>query len=127
MAESRIKDENYRQKYMDHYGIEIGDYFDIHHIDFDRSNNDISNLILLPRSLHQRYHQCLIEISGITDISKLKTINIRNGCPFEYDALLSFCEVMNEINKWKARKVRADWMIAQAEWKRERKNGSNKG
>lgn len=31
-------------------------WFHIHHIDSDRSNNDISNLVALPIQVHLRYH-----------------------------------------------------------------------
>lgn len=47
---------DYRKLYADHYGITLPDGFDIHHIDGDRENNDISNLLLLPSMLHQWYH-----------------------------------------------------------------------
>ena len=47
---------NYRKLYSDHYKIAIPEGFDIHHIDEDRENNDISNLVLLPSRLHHQYH-----------------------------------------------------------------------
>lgn len=49
--------KGYRNKYKHHYGIEFGKDYVIHHIDGDRSNNDISNLLLLPLSLHSKYHE----------------------------------------------------------------------
>lgn len=110
MAESRIKDENYREKYKRYYGIDFDKDFDVHHIDLDRENNDIDNLILLPKILHERYHKCLTEISGITDISKLKIINVKNGCQFEHGALLRFCTVMRQISVWKAHKANLEYM-----------------
>lgn len=30
--------------------------FIIHHLDFDRKNNNLSNLLMLPKELHNRYH-----------------------------------------------------------------------
>ena len=47
---------NYRDKYKRRFGIDFGPDMAVHHIDFDRSNNDISNLILLPSKLHAKYH-----------------------------------------------------------------------
>lgn len=48
---------DYRQYYKDYYSIEFdGRKFEVHHIDKNRSNNDISNLILLPTSLHKLFH-----------------------------------------------------------------------
>lgn len=110
MAESRIKDENYRKKYKEYYGIDFDKTFDVHHIDLDRNNNEIDNLILLPKNLHEQYHKCLAEISGITDISKLKVINVKNGGQFEHEALLRFCVVMSEIAVWKAHKANLEYM-----------------
>lgn len=40
----------------EYYNGEIPNGFDIHHIDHDKSNNDISNLALLKRSEHQKVH-----------------------------------------------------------------------
>ena len=48
--------ENYIKIYEEHYGIQIPDEYVIHHMDRDRSNNKISNLLLLPEKLHQQYH-----------------------------------------------------------------------
>ncbi len=56
--------KNYRAKYKKYYGIEFGSDYAIHHIDFDRSNNDIKNLLLLPSELHQRYHNCISSLCG---------------------------------------------------------------
>lgn len=47
---------NYRKIYKDHYGIEFSKEYAVHHIDGDRENNDINNLILLPSKLHSKYH-----------------------------------------------------------------------
>lgn len=38
------------------YNGEIPDGYDIHHVDFDKNNNDISNLVALPKSDHQKLH-----------------------------------------------------------------------
>lgn len=38
------------------YNGEIPEGYDIHHIDFNKNNNDISNLIALPKSVHQSLH-----------------------------------------------------------------------
>ena len=51
--EEAMNENSYREKYKRYYGIEFGKDFVIHHIDFDRENNDISNLVLLPRELHE--------------------------------------------------------------------------
>ena len=48
---------NYRKLYEQAFGIKIPSDYDVHHLDFDHSNNDLSNLLLLPRKLHQEIHK----------------------------------------------------------------------
>ena len=55
---------DYRRLYENHYGITIPPEYDIHHIDFNHENNDINNLILLPKSLHQRIHNSFLNNGG---------------------------------------------------------------
>ena len=44
---------NYRKFYAEYYGIKWDPKkFQVHHIDGDRSNNSIENLVLLPTELH---------------------------------------------------------------------------
>lgn len=47
---------NYRKFYKEYYQIEFDNSFHIHHIDGNRENNNINNLLLLPKKLHQQYH-----------------------------------------------------------------------
>lgn len=60
------KSFNYRKYYKDYYGIDFGKEFDIYHIDINRENNEINNLILLPKRLHLKYHYSL---SGLSNAS----------------------------------------------------------
>ena len=48
---------NYRGLFKKHYDIEFSRELEVHHLDFDRSNNSIENLLLLPRTIHRDYHQ----------------------------------------------------------------------
>tara|TARA_R110000744_G_C19066084_1_gene529554 strand:+ start:251 stop:601 length:351 start_codon:yes stop_codon:yes gene_type:complete len=47
---------NYRKHYEQHFNVKVPKDFDVHHIDGDRNNNDIINLVALPRVLHNKYH-----------------------------------------------------------------------
>ena len=86
---------DYRQYYKDYYNI-----------DFDRSNNDINNLLLLPKPLHAKYHKLYPYIQSIIDDRALKAvIDINNGTTYYFDEMKSFCEIMIEINHWKLKKV----------------------
>jgi hypothetical protein len=37
----------------------------VHHMDFDKNNNDLSNLVALPRGQHKKYHHCVDYIRSI--------------------------------------------------------------
>lgn len=58
------KHTNYRQYYKDYFGIDFGPEMAVHHIDFDRSNNNIENLLLMPKELHSRYHWYISSLGG---------------------------------------------------------------
>lgn len=87
---------DYRIKYKKHYEIEFGTDYVIHHIDEDRNNNDISNLLLLPRDLHSKYHEYkrefLDQSDGEVDLYTL-------------ERLLS---VLKDIDFWIEQKYNAD-------------------
>ncbi len=46
-----------RKIYAEMTKCEVPFNFQIHHIDGDRANNDIKNLVALPKSLHSKYHR----------------------------------------------------------------------
>lgn len=49
--------KDYKKIYAEHYGITWDrQKFEVHHIDGNRENNDVRNLLLLPKKLHQRWH-----------------------------------------------------------------------
>lgn len=41
------------------------DGYDIHHIDFNRSNNNIKNLVSLPKRVHADYHKTLNQLNDV--------------------------------------------------------------
>ena len=53
----------YRDFYKKYFAIQFDDSFDIHHINGDRKDNDISNLVLIPKILHQTLHKVLYDVS----------------------------------------------------------------
>jgi hypothetical protein len=58
---SSKKECNNRKKlhrliYEDYYKVSLLDYVDVHHIDGDKTNNDINNLELLTHEEHSRQH-----------------------------------------------------------------------
>lgn len=102
------KNFNYRKYYKEYYGIDFGPEYHIHHMDFDKSNNDISNLLLLPGKLHGRYHFLINGLNGMNGEINMDFKIEPNGYGihmFPYNAMMNLCEVMKEINKWVEKKA----------------------
>ena len=51
-----MKHSDYRKYYENYYGVKIPKGYEIHHIDLNHENNDINNLVSLPRKLHRKLH-----------------------------------------------------------------------
>lgn len=101
---SKLKD--YRKKYKKYYNIEFSNKYVIHHIDMDRTNNDISNLVLLPKELHGKYHFCL-DTCGVKGEKPFQRIidgrvggHLANNLSYEMMMLDSFFDVWYECAKW---------------------------
>lgn len=47
---------NYRKFYQNAIGQKIPKGFDVHHIDGNRENNDIKNLVAIPKKVHNGFH-----------------------------------------------------------------------
>lgn len=94
---SKLKD--YRLKYKRYYDIDFDDDYVVHHIDEDRTNNDISNLVLLPKKLHSKYH---FQKSIIESQSLVTTItgNGLHGQSYYLTCLESFMDTLRECNQW---------------------------
>lgn len=100
------KSFNYRKYYKDYYGIDFDSNYVVHHIDFDRSNNDINNLLLLPSKLHSRYHFFLNGFNsgksnkGVVCLD-FKIVSECGSIPmFGINTMKNLCETMEEIDRW---------------------------
>lgn len=51
---SKLK--NYREKHRRYYCLDFSSDYEIHNIDLNHNNNNINNLLLLPKKLHSKYH-----------------------------------------------------------------------
>ncbi len=49
---------NFRKLYCDALNVELPTEFEVHHIDMNRENNVIQNLVAIPVKLHRHYHNC---------------------------------------------------------------------
>jgi len=71
---------DYRKFYKDYYKIDFGKEYEVHHIDLDRNNNDISNLLLLPKELHKRYHKTIMKLTRTDNYNeKILKLNITSN------------------------------------------------
>lgn len=82
-----------RKFYEKETGERIPDNFHIHHIDMDRNNNDILNLVALPLSLHNRYHAIQRRLNNL--IPKFKTSNY--PCSKDVECLGHILDMMNHF------------------------------
>ena len=98
---------DYRALYKQHYHIDFGDEYVVHHIDGDRENNAIGNLVLLPYSLHARYH--MQKNSVLRDTSFILTSSGAQAQP--YMMLRGLLDTMDECAKWMRAKERADELL----------------
>ena len=93
---------NYRLKYKKHYNIDFDRNYDVHHIDFNRENNNISNLLLLPKILHSKYHAYKQEFemycSDKIDLKLNYNSTIRRDLYLYYQEKL--LDVIREIQDW---------------------------
>lgn len=99
--------KNYRKFYKDYFGIEFSSAYVIHHIDLNRENNNIENLLLMPRWLHIEYHQKLNRFAGkglITGHPDLLVVDVKikgnNVNMYDYELLSDLYETMRECSKW---------------------------
>ena len=57
--------KNYRDIYQNYLEVTIPEDWHVHHIDHNRSNNSIENLVALPRSIHAIYHIRSADYTGM--------------------------------------------------------------
>ena len=102
--------KNYRQFYKDYYGVEFGSDMAVHHIDFDRTNNDISNLLLMPKALHAKYHFCVNALggNGCGIIDGNMKIRIDGYAEYKASMLHHLADAIVEIQEWVNRKNNLD-------------------
>lgn len=90
---------DYRQLYKDYYGIDFDDSMIVHHIDFDRKNNSIENLLLMPRELHAKYHWNISALGGSGN--GIIDGNMRiSGNTYQISALKGLADTLDTIMEW---------------------------
>ena len=91
----------YREKYKKRFGIKFNNDYEVHHIDFDRSNNEIENLILLPRDLHKKLHKIHSEY-GLYMNENLSKFPFSNqlSCSMTASILRKYAQIYEELAFW---------------------------
>lgn len=114
------KSFNYRKYYKEYYGIDFGSEYSIHHIDFNRDNNCICNLILLPNRLHRKYHFVLNALGAENGI--IKNFNLQmNGqmnapiTDYQRGMLMNFLNIAEELKEWQEYKSILDYKVYMGE------------
>lgn len=104
------KMKNYREKYKRHYGIDFGKEYAIHHIDGNRENNEIENLLLLPMALHSKYHTYRDMFIAYAGSGICFDLTYSGSClrGLQLSQLDDLRKVLNEIQEWIEAKYLAD-------------------
>ena len=107
------KDSNAKKRrriYCNHYQVEDDRSFDIHHIDFNHENDDISNLVMIPRELHRKYHEIINELGGIhkggvVHVDAMLHTGVSNS---HCELIVELGETIRELNKYMLSKAVKD-------------------
>jgi hypothetical protein len=94
--------QNYRKDYIEYYKFkEIPKEYHIHHMDLNKKNNYIKNLLLLPSKLHQQYHYYYSILKSVNYEQYLLDIKHNNYEDYYMiNAFNKFAEIKIECSKW---------------------------
>lgn len=93
----------YKRLYKEYYGINFDGNFDIHHINGDCEDNNIANLVLLPKELHRIYHKVEYECFSNTPTTWGLFTSLRT-CDENAENLAK----LNQLFYWYDLKLQAD-------------------
>lgn len=97
MARKRkVTRKNYRDFYKETLMVDFGSDIAIHHINGNRDDNSIQNLVALPRRLHSRFHLLQRFVKecerGLFELDRLR--------PSELKAIKDYFDCYEECMKW---------------------------
>ena len=93
---------NYRKFYENQYKVKLNKNFDIHHIDYNHNNNDITNLVALPKELHHRLHNAYNEYIQWCSNYSLDDIRLHTGALCSHTMFIeSLTEYLNIVEECK--------------------------
>ena len=91
---------NYRRFYQERLGIILDQSYHVHHIDGNRQNNDIKNLVALPKKLHSKYHNQKVKYDFV--VNSINEWIYFFKCEYKkyFDTIELFMEVKNEVAEY---------------------------
>lgn len=96
---------DYRKFYEREIGTKVAPHFHIHHLNLIKSDNDISNLVAIPRGLHMRYHRLLTNYNSYIQMINGKLCSPINSGIDGYDmdrtANAAFLDAFVKLNECK--------------------------
>lgn len=104
----KVTRNNYQKYYRKHYGIDYGGDMEIHHLDFNRDNNDIRNLILIPKEVHIKLHKCYDAgvVSSIEMFKNPKDIDFEcAGFCSDIETIKDYMDAVVEMREWWYKKL----------------------
>ena len=102
---------NYRKKYEDYFNVNLPSDIVVHHIDANRENNSLDNLVAMPRELHSRYHSQKNELFSVLSHADDKYLDLEiiiSGIAlnnYYLEMMKSFINTYNECWEWLAYKL----------------------
>lgn len=92
--------------YEDYFNIKVDDEFVIHHLDGNRNNNDIKNLLMLPSELHGKYHEAQNEFETVyCSLNTNLTLASIMGVDLAFAKLAVLKNMIDKCHQWVNYKV----------------------
>lgn len=93
---------NYRKIYREKTGKKIPDDFEIHHLDQDRTNNEIDNLIAIPKRVHRQWHLYFNQITvlGFSANDYIPDVQNHNKIIYNADVFKGYLDACVEMSCW---------------------------
>lgn len=95
----KVTRNNYREYYKKYFNIELDSKFEVHHIDGNRDNNKINNLLLLPSQTHFNFHQTSRFFSTFKEVSP-DLIRLQKSSTYDIEQLEIYISAICEIKRF---------------------------
>lgn len=93
---------DYKRKFEKEYDVIIPEGYDIHHINMDHEDDNLMNLMVLPRDLHREYHQIVLEVD-LASVWDWNTVIIPSNLTVEQyrrDCAMGLLVILKRCGYW---------------------------